>query len=180
MWRWHATYRWKALDKGYSFASDLVAIGGLHKKLCALKVAEVLVVGISGLPLGRPWTKSHLDVAPVERRRVYYKGEGGGFPQIRAVVSLVCSSCPWFVLTPKVLELCTNHFVLILCRSVWVSEACHFVLIPSWSSSMPLSPSIVLQVREHAPTPCPSTIFSLGPTFEPLKKLGVCQHPFSG
>jgi hypothetical protein len=24
--------------------------------------------------------KNHLDVAPVERRRVYYKGEGGGFP----------------------------------------------------------------------------------------------------
>ncbi len=23
---------------------------------------------------------SHLDVVPVERRRVYYKGEGGGFP----------------------------------------------------------------------------------------------------
>jgi hypothetical protein len=26
------------------------------------------------LPLGNPGTKSHLDVAPVERRKVYYKG----------------------------------------------------------------------------------------------------------
>ncbi len=26
----------------------------------------------------------------VERRRVHYKGEGGGFPQVQAVVSLVC------------------------------------------------------------------------------------------
>jgi hypothetical protein len=39
-------------------------------------------MGILGLPLGSPETKSHLDVAPVERCRVYYKGEGGGFPQI--------------------------------------------------------------------------------------------------
>ncbi len=38
--------------------------------------------------------KSHLDVGPVERCRVYYKGEGGGFPQVRAVVSLVCPCCP--------------------------------------------------------------------------------------
>jgi len=30
----------------------------------------------------------------VERHRVYYKGEGGGFPQVRAVVSLVNSSLP--------------------------------------------------------------------------------------
>jgi hypothetical protein len=49
-------------------------------------------------------TKSHLDVALVERRIVYYKGEGGGFPQVQAVVSLmslVNLSCPWLVLTPK-------------------------------------------------------------------------------
>jgi hypothetical protein len=44
----------------------------------------------------------NLDVAPVERRRVYYKGEGGGFPQVWAVVSLVSPSCPWVVLTLEV------------------------------------------------------------------------------
>jgi hypothetical protein len=75
-------------------------------------------VGISGLPLGSLGTKNHLDVAPVERHKVYYKGEGGGFPQVQAVVSFVCLSCPWLVLTPKVLQLCTNHFVLVLCRFV--------------------------------------------------------------
>ncbi len=56
-------------------------------KLCAPKVAGILVVGISRLPLGNPRTKNHLDVVPVERCKVYYKGEGGGFPQVRAVVS---------------------------------------------------------------------------------------------
>jgi len=60
--------------------------------------------------------KSHLDVGPVERCRVYYKGEDGGFPQVRAVVSLVCLCCPWLVLAPKVFQLCTNHLVWVVCR----------------------------------------------------------------
>ncbi len=56
-------------------------IKGLHVKLCTSKVVEVLAVGISGPAFGSPGTRSHLDVVPVERRRVYYKGEGGGFPK---------------------------------------------------------------------------------------------------
>ncbi len=36
-----------------------------------------------------PGRKSHLDVASVESCRKYYKGEGGGFPRVRAVVSQV-------------------------------------------------------------------------------------------
>jgi len=67
-----------------------------------------------GSPAGVPGVlgeKSHLDVGPMERCRVHYKGEGGGFPQVRAVVSLVCLCCPWLVLAPKVLQLCTNHLV---------------------------------------------------------------------
>jgi hypothetical protein len=56
--------------------------------------------------------KVHLDVGPIDKHIVYYKGEGGGFPQVRAVVNLVCSCCPWLILAPKVLQLCTNHIVL--------------------------------------------------------------------
>jgi hypothetical protein len=78
--RKHVTYRWKALDERYNFASDLIAIKGLHKNICLLKVTEVPTVAISGLPLGSPGTKGHLDVAPMEWHRVYYMGEGGGFP----------------------------------------------------------------------------------------------------
>jgi hypothetical protein len=55
-------------------------IRGLHKKLCALKIVGVPAVGILGFPLGSPRTKSHLNVAPVESYRIYYIGEGGGFP----------------------------------------------------------------------------------------------------
>jgi hypothetical protein len=82
-------------------------------KLWALKV-----VRISGLPFESPRTKCHLDVAPMESYKVYYKGEGGGFPQVWAVVSLVNPSCSRLVLAPKVPKLCINHLVLVLCRFV--------------------------------------------------------------
>jgi len=87
---------------------------------------------------GVSWEKSHLDVGPVESCRVYYKWEGGGFPQVQAVVSLVCPCCSWWVLAPKVLQLCANHFVWVMCRPVWVSEDCQLFLVPSRNSSMPL------------------------------------------
>ncbi len=88
------TYRWKDLDEGYNFSLDFIVIGRFHKKLNALKVARVLVVAISGLPLRSLGTKSYLDVAPVERHKIYYMGEGGGFPRIRVVVSLVNPKSP--------------------------------------------------------------------------------------
>jgi hypothetical protein len=88
--RWPATYCWKALNKGYNFALNLISIRGLHAKLWRPKVTGVPTLAISGLPLKSAGTKSHLDVGRMERCRVYYKGEGDGFPQVRAVVSFVC------------------------------------------------------------------------------------------
>jgi len=123
--RWRATYRWKVLDEGYNFALDLISIRGLHTKLWAPKVVRIPTVGISWLPLGSRGTKYHLDVGLMERHKVYYKKEGGGFPQVWAVVSLMSPNCPWFVLAPKVPLLCTNHFMLVLCRFVWVVDAYH-------------------------------------------------------
>jgi len=46
-------------------------------------------VEISGLPLGSPETKCHLDVGLVKRHKVCYKGEGDDFPQVRTMMSLV-------------------------------------------------------------------------------------------
>ncbi len=37
-------------------------------------------------------TECHLGVGPMARPKVYYEGEGGGFPQVQAVVSLVSPS----------------------------------------------------------------------------------------
>jgi len=128
---WHATYHWKALDEGYNFFSNLISIQGLHAKLWAHKVARVPTLAISRLRLGSPRTKCHLDVGLMERHKIYYKGEGGDFPQVQAVVSLVSPNCPWIVLAPKVLQLCINHLVLVFCRFVWVVQACQFFLVPS-------------------------------------------------
>ncbi len=87
--RWHATYQWKDLDKGYNLAWNFTSIRGLYTKLWASKVIEVPILKFSGLPLGSLGTKWHLGVSPMARHKVYYKGEGGGFPQVWAVVSLV-------------------------------------------------------------------------------------------
>jgi hypothetical protein len=110
------TYRWKTLNEGFNVSSDVIAIGGLHVKLWASKITGIPIVQISGL--GSPGAKNHSDVALVENCIRYYKGEGNGFPQVRAVMSLVSPSCPWLVLAPKVFQLCTNHLVLVLCRFV--------------------------------------------------------------
>ncbi len=55
---------------------------------------------------------SHLGVGPMARHIVYYKGEGGGFPQVRAMVSLM-SPC-LLVAHPctEMLQLCSNQLVV--------------------------------------------------------------------
>jgi len=124
--RWRVTYHWKAFDEGYNFASSFISIGGFHVDLWGPKVVGVPTLGILRLPFGTPRTKCHLDVCLVERHKVYYKGEGGDFPQVQAmmkVVSLVSSNCSWFVLAPKVIQLCTNQLVIWFCAGPceWLS-----------------------------------------------------------
>jgi hypothetical protein len=60
----------EALDEGYNFVLNLITIRGFAYEVMSPQSCESL------------GTKSHLDVAPMERCRVYYKGEGGGFPQV--------------------------------------------------------------------------------------------------
>jgi hypothetical protein len=136
-----ATWSWKALDESYNFALDRVAIGLCSQEIWASKVLGLQPGTISGLQLESLGKNNHLDVVSAASCRVYYKGEGGGFPQVWAVVSLVCPCCLWLVLVPRVLQLCTNHFVWVVCRPVWMSEACQLLLVPSRSSNTPLYPS---------------------------------------
>jgi hypothetical protein len=51
--------------------------------------------------LGSPGTKSHSDVGAAKRHKEYYMGEGGGFPQVRAMVSLVSLELPVACLSSK-------------------------------------------------------------------------------
>jgi hypothetical protein len=50
--------------------------------------------------------------------KVYYKGEGGDFPQVRAVVSLVNMCLPVVCPCTKMLQLRTNQLV------VWFVQVC--------------------------------------------------------
>jgi hypothetical protein len=118
--------------------------------------------------LGVEREKSHLDVGFLANHRVYYKGEGGGFPQVWAVVSLMCSCCPWFVLAPRVLQLCNNHFV-----------GCVQARVNEWRLSTFPSPVLELQhtplpfkvlwAREHASTPPSFVVFYLDSHLNPSR-----------
>jgi len=54
------------------------------------------------IPTWESGKKSHLDVVSAKSCRVYYMGEGGGFPWVRAVVSLVCKSARGLSQHPRV------------------------------------------------------------------------------
>ncbi len=77
---------------------------------------------VLGLPLGSPKTKGHLDVAPVERRRVYYMGEGGGFPRVQAVVNQVSPELPVACPSTKGALECELTNLLVGLMQVRVSE----------------------------------------------------------
>jgi len=46
------------------------------------KVAKVPISGIARLPTWESREKCHLGAAPMVSHKEYYKGEGGGFPQV--------------------------------------------------------------------------------------------------
>ncbi len=87
-----ATWRWKALEESYNFGSNLVLIRDRGEKLWTPKVPRVQTGTVSRLHLGSPGKKSHLDVASAWSCKEYSKGEGGGFPRVRAVVCHVSPS----------------------------------------------------------------------------------------
>jgi hypothetical protein len=57
---------------------------------------------ISRLHFGSLKNLCHLDVASMASCREYYMGEGGGFPRVRAMVSLVCQSARGLSQHPRV------------------------------------------------------------------------------
>jgi hypothetical protein len=110
--RWLATYHWKDLHKGNNFSSNFISIKSVHTKLWAPKVVGDLTLRISGLPFVNLETKWHLGAGPMAKHVVYYKGEGGGFPQVQNVVSLVSSRLLVVCLCTKMLELRINQLVV--------------------------------------------------------------------
>jgi hypothetical protein len=96
------TWRWKDLDENHNFGLELVPIRVWGEKIWPSKVPGLQPGIVSRLQLGSPGKKSHLDVASAESCRVYYMGEGGGFPRVQAMVSLVCKSARALSQHPRV------------------------------------------------------------------------------
>jgi hypothetical protein len=107
-----ATWSWKALDERYNFGLNLVPIRAWREKLWTPKVSGVQIRTVSGLHFESPMKKNHLDVASTRSCREYYKGEGGGFPWVQAVVSQVSSSACGLSQHPKGCIMSSNQLVV--------------------------------------------------------------------
>jgi hypothetical protein len=73
-----------------------------QSRVMAVQSSGSLAGTISGLHFGTPGNLCHLDVGAAERRRVYYMGDGGGIPRVRAMVSLVVRSASGLSQHPRV------------------------------------------------------------------------------
>ncbi len=118
--RWHATYRWKDLDEGYNFASNLTSIKVFHKKLWASKVVGVPISKISKIkiPISRILKVRVLgqnDIwlqAPCPSTKNIIKGKVVVSSKFGSCWVLWVRVCSWFVRAPKVFQLCTNQLVV--------------------------------------------------------------------
>jgi hypothetical protein len=153
VWRWRVTYHWKALDKGYIFSLNLISSEGLHTKLWASKVAGISTLGILRLPFGSPGTKWHLGADPVVKHIIYYKGEGGGFPQVRVVVSFVSPCLPMVCPCTKCFNYALSNLLFGLCKYLWIIELLVNILSP---------------ISELQHTPLPTKCYKLGSVLQLL------------
>jgi hypothetical protein len=95
-------------------------------------------LGISELPLGSLGTKWHLGCGHVAKHRVYYKGEGGGFPPKSGPWWVLWVCGPWWVRAPKCSNYAITNLLFGLCRSVWVIKL--LINLPSPISELQHTP----------------------------------------
>ncbi len=113
-----ATWRWKDLDEGYKFGSDLVAIRPGSWELWAPKVPGLhpgQVRDNFGTPTWESWEKEPFGCSPRNVvQRILYGGRWW-LPRSRGRGVSCGAKCPWFVPTPKGVPQCkltTLWFVL--------------------------------------------------------------------
>jgi len=108
VWRWRVTYHSKGLNKGYNFSLNFILIKVLHTKLWGPKVAGVPTLGNFKTPIWESRDKRAIWMWASWRGTKYtIRGEGGGFSQVRGVVSLV--SLNLFVVRPSTKSAPTMH-----------------------------------------------------------------------
>jgi hypothetical protein len=102
VFRWRATHREKVLHKGYNFALDLIVIRGLPKllesKLWEFRDSHLGIPGQNDIWMWPPWRGAEYTI----------RGKVVASPKSGPWWILWVRNCPWLVLAPKVLKLCTN------------------------------------------------------------------------
>jgi hypothetical protein len=139
VWRWCATYCWKALNKSYICASNFISIRGLHTKLWAQKSWE-----------SELWEfrESHLGVPGQNDIWVWFHGQAH---------NILLGGRWWLPLSLGRAEFCEFMFarglfvhkkrsnyaptnlLFGLYRSMWVIDVCHFSLyqpLESWGKCL--------------------------------------------
>ncbi len=121
--RWRATYPLKALNKGYNFALDLISIGGLHKKLWPAKLRESQLWEFQDSHLGIPGQNAIWMWASWRGTKYITRGKVVVSPKFKPWWILWIWVCSWFILAPKVIQLCTNQLVVWFCVGLceWLS-----------------------------------------------------------
>jgi len=169
--RCHATYRWKALNKGYKLASNLISIRDLHIKLWAPKVTRDPVVKISGLPLEGPKTKWHLGALPWLGIEYTIRGKVVASPKSRPWWILWVHVCMWLICAPKCSNYTLTNLLFGFCMFVWVIKV--FVNLPNPIPELqhaPLPPKCY--ELGSAPWLLHLSLFIFGLIVESIKELG--------
>jgi hypothetical protein len=149
----------------------MTSIWGLHTKLWASKVVRVPMSKISRLQLGSLETKWHLNVGPVARHIEHYKGEGGGFPQVRAMVSCESMFARGFFMHQKCSNYALTNLLFVLCKCVWIIDLLIICLSPHPRAPIHPSTPEMLWAKERTPTPYPFVVFTFGFRVESIREL---------
>jgi hypothetical protein len=99
--RWSATHRWKALNESYEFASNLIPIRGLSKKLWTHKIPKSKSGQFRDSSLGVPGLKAIQMWVPRSNAENTIWGKVVASPESGPWWILWVQSCSWLVLAPK-------------------------------------------------------------------------------
>jgi hypothetical protein len=168
--RCHATYRWKALKKGYNLASNLISIRDLHVKLWAPKVTGVPVVRISRLPLEGPETKWHLGALLWLGTKYTIRGKVVASPKSGPWWVLWVCVCMWLICAPKCSNYALTNLLIGFCRSVWMIK-----MLVNLPSPIPKLQHAPLPPKCYKPGSTPRllhlSLFIFGLAVESIKEL---------
>jgi len=127
--RRRATYRWKSLNNGYNFASNLISSEVYKQCYEPPKSRESQLWEFRDSHFGVPKQNAIWMWALWRGTKYTIRGKVVASPKSEPWWILWVWVCLWFILTPKVFQhALTNSFGL--CRSVWINEL--LVHLPSF------------------------------------------------